>query len=234
MAFRLALPLAASLILGSTLSGQAAIVVDGNFDLPPAPGIFQTFTAGSSFGTGNAWLVTTGSVNVNNSSVDEIGSYWPLTPGGSHSVDLDGNHPGGISQQISLAAGSYVLSYYLAGNPDGGPATKLLDVNVAGTPSSVTYPTVPNSFGPWAQEFVPFTVLAAGTYTLSFQSADPDGAFPSAAYGPVIGEVAITEVPRGQGAVPEASTWAMMIFGFLGMGFIAYRRKSSSMTLRLA
>jgi hypothetical protein len=28
-------------------------------------------------------------------------------------------------------------------------------------------------------------------------------------------------------AVPEASTWAMMILGFLGVGFMAYRRKSA-------
>jgi len=35
--------------------------------------------------------------------------------------------------------------------------------------------------------------------------------------------------------VPEPSTWAMMVLGFLGVGFIAYRRKSSTgSTLRLA
>lgn len=34
-------------------------------------------------------------------------------------------------------------------------------------------------------------------------------------------------------AVPEASTWAMMIVGFLGVGFMAYRRKPSA-RLRLA
>jgi hypothetical protein len=33
-------------------------------------------------------------------------------------------------------------------------------------------------------------------------------------------------------AVPEPSTWAMMILGFLGVGFVAYRRKHA--TLRLA
>ena len=27
-------------------------------------------------------------------------------------------------------------------------------------------------------------------------------------------------------AVPEPSTWAMMILGFAGLGFMAYRRKS--------
>lgn len=29
-------------------------------------------------------------------------------------------------------------------------------------------------------------------------------------------------------AVPEPATWAMMILGFLGIGFVAYRRKSSA------
>ena len=35
------------------------------------------------------------------------------------------------------------------------------------------------------------------------------------------------------GAVPEPSTWAMMILGFFGVGFMAYRRKSQS-ALRVA
>ena len=34
-------------------------------------------------------------------------------------------------------------------------------------------------------------------------------------------------------AVPEPSTWAMMILGFMGVGFLAYRRKGRS-TFRLA
>lgn len=35
-------------------------------------------------------------------------------------------------------------------------------------------------------------------------------------------------------AIPEPSTWAMMILGFFGIGFMAYRRKSSASALRLA
>jgi hypothetical protein len=35
-------------------------------------------------------------------------------------------------------------------------------------------------------------------------------------------------------AVPEASTWAMMILGFFGVGFMAYRRKGTLPQLRLA
>jgi hypothetical protein len=35
-------------------------------------------------------------------------------------------------------------------------------------------------------------------------------------------------------AVPEPSTWAMMILGFCGLGFMAYRRKQNGPALRLA
>jgi hypothetical protein len=35
-------------------------------------------------------------------------------------------------------------------------------------------------------------------------------------------------------AVPEASTWAMLILGFFGVGFMAYRRKGARPQLRLA
>ena len=35
-------------------------------------------------------------------------------------------------------------------------------------------------------------------------------------------------------AVPELSTWAMMILGFCGVGFMAYRRKQNGPALRLA
>lgn len=35
------------------------------------------------------------------------------------------------------------------------------------------------------------------------------------------------EVDSFTTAVPEASTWAMMVLGFLGVGFLAYRRKTA-------
>jgi PEP-CTERM motif len=40
-------------------------------------------------------------------------------------------------------------------------------------------------------------------------------------------------VPQVAG-VPEPSTWAMMILGFMGVGFMAYRRKQNAPPLRLA
>jgi hypothetical protein len=38
----------------------------------------------------------------------------------------------------------------------------------------------------------------------------------------------------GVGAVPEPSTWAMMILGFAGVGFMAYRRKRNGDALAAA
>ena len=42
-----------------------------------------------------------------------------------------------------------------------------------------------------------------------------------------------SQAPPAVGGVPEPSTWAMMILGFVGVGFVAYRRKREG-TLRLA
>jgi hypothetical protein len=49
-----------------------------------------------------------------------------------------------------------------------------------------------------------------------------------------LGDPNITGTITLTAAVPEASTWAMMLLGFMGVGFIAYRRKNSGPTLRLA
>jgi hypothetical protein len=35
-------------------------------------------------------------------------------------------------------------------------------------------------------------------------------------------------------AIPEPSTWAMMVIGFFGIGFLAYRRKQNGQAFRMA
>ncbi len=45
----------------------------------------------------------------------------------------------------------------------------------------------------------------------------------------------VTDVQLGvASAVPEPSTWAMVILGFTGVGFMAYRQRSKSAMLRMA
>jgi hypothetical protein len=43
-----------------------------------------------------------------------------------------------------------------------------------------------------------------------------------------------SRVPSPVGGVPEPSTWAMMILGFAGVGFMAYRRRNNVASLRVA
>lgn len=45
------------------------------------------------------------------------------------------------------------------------------------------------------------------------------------------GQTAVITFANG---VPEPSTWAMMILGFVGIGFMAYRRKQNGPALRIA
>jgi hypothetical protein len=40
--------------------------------------------------------------------------------------------------------------------------------------------------------------------------------------------------PELQAAVPEPGTWAMMILGFAGVGFMAYRRRDQGSAFRFA
>jgi hypothetical protein len=151
--------------------------------------------------------------------VDWIGNYWaPPSPGGG-SVDLDGNSVGAISQTfLGLAAGTYKVTFALSGNPDGLPADKALEVSVNGLQAKDYGFTSPLGGNTGIITYVPesytFTWLG-GNATLKFASLNAGDPF-----GAVIGDVAMS-------AVPEASTWAMMILGFAGVGFMAYRRKSS-------
>ena len=65
-------------------------------------------------------------------------------------------------------------------------------------------------------------ILPIGDYYLNIAG----NAGSTAGYG---GNLATTAI----GAVPEPSTWAMMILGFAGVGFMAYRRRSGSTAMRL-
>jgi hypothetical protein len=110
--------LAAALIGGTSLPASAAVFTDGLFNDPAgqtgSPG-YTTVAGGSFYG---AWQATGG-------GVDFIGSYWngPSATGGS-SVDLNGNAKGGIIQTFDLGPGTYVLGFWLSGNPDGNPEKK--------------------------------------------------------------------------------------------------------------
>src|SRR5678815_3121637 len=121
--------LATILLLSSTFGLNAAAFTNGSFELNSGGGCdsgggFTTLSAGSPCITG--W-----SIGPNN--LDYINSYW-VAQDGTHSVDLNGNQNAtSISQTFdTIAGGLYLVSFAMAGNQDGAPTIKNLNVTVAG------------------------------------------------------------------------------------------------------
>jgi hypothetical protein len=76
-----------------------------------------------------------------------------------------------------------------------------------------------------------------GAVIITFDSALKSFTYDGGAFTFSVNNVSLTVSPEQQNsiavsgqilvtAVPEASTWAMMILGFMGVGFLAYRRKN--------
>jgi PEP-CTERM motif len=105
----------------------------------------------------------------------------------------------------------------------GGPAWSVL-----GSSSGACFSTGCGYTG-WIES--DYAIATAGSYELTFGVTNfLDTAFDS---GLAFDGVTVAGVPV-TGGVPEPSTWAMMILGFAGVGFMAYRRKQSGHQLRLA
>lgn len=119
-----ALPVAASLLVVSTSALAFANVANGSFEdgtYTTAP--FITLAPGATALTG--WTIE-------GRSIDWIGAYWQAADG-SRSVDLNGLAPGAISQTLATTIGNtYVVTFSLSGNPDGGPSEKRLTVDATG------------------------------------------------------------------------------------------------------
>ncbi len=196
------LPVLAALAIAG--SANAATIVNGSFEIGiPDPGSFATVPAGGSNIDG--WTV-------GGAGVDYIGSYW-VSQDGARSLDLSALTAGSVSQDIATDIGTtYVVSFYMSGNPDGAPDIKTLTASAGST--SANYNVDTSTFATpdlvWTRYTLRFTALAAAT-TLTFGSAD------DSPWGPALDNITIA-------AVPEASTWGMLIAG-LGLVGMASRRR---------
>jgi PEP-CTERM motif len=109
--------------------------------------------------------------------------------------------------------GSATLGYYQSGpTPDGGP--NQLPLYIEGTILLSFNPTTPPSGSiNYSLGSVPHPETVDLVYTI------PTGA--DGIQIELLGPYDYSAID----AVPEPSTWAMMILGFAGLGFMAYRRK---------
>jgi choice-of-anchor C domain-containing protein len=166
-------------------AGLANPIVNGSFEdsaCDPVFGNFNTQAAGSACVT--SWTVT-------QNSVDYINGYWQASDG-MHSIDLNGNQfAGGIEQVFDTLLGyMYIVTFDLAGNPDGG--VKTLDVTAAGTTTSYSFDTAgkdTTNMG-WSTQVFAFTADSTST-TLRFLSTTDN-----CCAGAAIDNVAVTDAPE--------------------------------------
>jgi choice-of-anchor C domain-containing protein len=172
----------ALITVGALVSAPADASIqlaNGSFETPVVTaGSYHRFSAGESIG---AWTVTTGTVDLSGAGLWE-------TVDGVQSLELNGNTPGAISQRIStLPLTKYKVSYWLAGEPIGGPSVKTGQVLINGQVAQNFSFDITGKSRPH-MGYVPmeFTFLSLGTSaTLQFATTT------TYAYGPVIDHVKV-------------------------------------------
>lgn len=209
-----------SAALSSAGAANAAIVTNGDFS--------NGLTGWTQFGSGTTpgqgiTAITTGGNNSTGYN-DNVPNY----NGTSHAAFfVDDNAQESLYQFVSLVAGTtYKFSYglYATGSGAANPFSFTLfnsisDILVSNTSSNTDVPV-----GQWTDYSYTFTATSTSSNNLL------DFYFTSGSYPAK--DVLLADVNIS--AVPEPSTWAMMILGFLGVGFMAYRRKQSGAAVSAA
>jgi hypothetical protein len=206
-------------ILASMAASPAnanVLLTNGDFEAPTT-GTYAYLT-----GLNNDWTYAGAGVGIINNTGGTAWFGGSLPPGssGNQFAFIQGSGSS-ISQTFSVStAGAYSISWIDAGRPDiyGGCCRGdqmyqvSLNSTIIGSYSTATgvgFDTETANLGN----------LSSGPYTLTFlglptmNSTADETAF--------IDNVNVS-------AVPEPSTWAMMILGFAGIGFMTYRRRKSA------
>ncbi len=174
---------AADRIEGRCPSAGVEILLDGGFEAPRVQGEpYVPLSAGDAIG---AWSVDDGAVDLISQR------YWKAAER-RQSLDLDGSCGAGtISQVAPTEAGrSYQLCFALAGNPDGPPAVKTMEVWWGDQRiDSLTYDATGAERRHMGWTYRQYTVTATGSATrLMFRSLTPG------CYGPALDDVRLQEL----------------------------------------
>lgn len=187
-----------ALMLPSAAVAQSAnLIVNGGFDLSPAPGPPGWTTYGKGSRGIPRWIVTRG-------SVDLQGPNWQTADGGHNSVDVDGNEPGGIAQSFETVRGrQYAVSFALAGNPCEQPLKRVL-VTVARVANRYQFDASHTSTSQMGWRTIRFLFTAvAYQSTLTFTSLDS-----GSSCGPEIDAVSVVPMKsyKPVGRTPPVTT----------------------------
>ena len=150
--------------------GQSAppnLVTNGSFEVGPADAI-RTVSAPNATAI-PGWTVSAG-------DIDSVNGFWTAADG-TRSLDMNGDHPGAISQTIGTQPGaSYLVRFSLAGNPGLGAQDFVLRATAAGTAVDFAISTTSeSSFANMGWQEMSFTFVAtASSTTLTFSSVGTD------------------------------------------------------------
>ena len=151
-----------------------------------------------------------------------VGSQFDLQPGNGFYVDLDGttgggNNPAGqLTSNASIGAGTYTLTFDLAGNLRGASA-QTTKISLGDWSTTLT----PAANAPFGLESFTFTTTTAGN--LQFTEMGP-----SDQQGNLLDNVNLTT------GVPEPASWAMMIMGLFGVGAVLRSRRRDQGAIALS
>jgi hypothetical protein len=214
--FRNYLLASAMTMLGSMSAAHATVLANGSFEATLSP-----------------W-VTTGDINTSS-----IGS-GQATDGGSIALIsfTKGNASGKLSQSFTLASSGLFDFAFNAGRSEGFctcqdvPLTFSVSIDGVVLSSDLPIFYAPDASFPTALKllstYAGTVSLAAGSHEFAFNFSRGETLF---GRNPYIGIDGVSLIQQQVNAVPEPSTWAMMLLGFAGVGFIAYRRKSKPAAL---
>lgn len=197
----------AILAIGAS-SARAELIVNGSFEADAQPnGTWNIYPSLIGW-TGGAYGIELRN-NVAGTAFD-----------GVNFIELDTTANSIATQPITTDIGAlYNLSFAYSPRTGVAAGSNSIDVywgvNLVGSYTGTT-----NANTAWT--VYNLTVTGHGSDTLEFRAAGT-----SDSYGGSLDAVSLTAV------IPEPSTWAMMLLGFAGVGFMAYRRKNN-MALRVA
>jgi hypothetical protein len=140
----------------------------------------------------------------------------PGGPGAQIAFFLTG--PGDIVDKASGFDTGFSFFYSAINNP--GDVTVWSGLNATGTElANLSLPVTPGSGPGCAKQFCPF--FPAGiTFSGTAMSVDFSGTENQIAFA----DITFGSATPGTGGTPEPSTWAMLIIGFVGLGYVARRK----------